>query len=143
MNKPTAKQVKIFWEWCGFKLNNTSPPDPIYSLNSPDGEQYNIWYAFRCGTNKRFDSAAVISIYPNITLNNLFKYAVPNPKIKTLMLGHYFRYDGENGMPERDGYEASIFWDTMENVCVARDKDPALALFWAIWQLVDRLAGEQ
>ena len=58
-----------------------------------------------------------------IDLNNLFKYAVP--KDKALMLSRF---------PTRD------FWTAKIGATIqARDKDPALVLFWAIYKA---LGGE-
>ena len=102
MEQPTQEQIKEFWEWCGY----------IYGTNKgcwkhPDG-------------NNR-------TYLPQITLNNLFKYAVP--KLSYCFLSAVWiddnnrvEYSCSVGHPDGEGKT-----DLME--------DPALALFWALWQV--------
>ena len=52
--QPTQKQIKEFWEWCGFRLHGEVPGEHLWY--APDG------IVFNCGL-------------PIIDLNNLFKYA--------------------------------------------------------------------
>ena len=102
--EPTKARVKELWEWCGF-------------------EEWSRW---------RYPNGYQQKKLPNITLNNLFKYAVPKVvagddytiQISTskyhtnvLIISHYsdmvkYKYFGEGG------------------------QDPALALFWAIWEVI-------
>ena len=58
---------------------------------------------------------------PSLDLNNLFKYAVP--KITDYTLGKHFP----------GGCYAEVYKDTKYHRGYSIDKDPALALFWAIW----------
>ena len=116
MNKePTEKELKRFWEWCGLKYE-----DP-YWVNEDCREGqccfYGEYYAELLGT---------------LTLNNLFKWAVPKLR------------------------DCDLTWDITEHEWVVRvamffnigktgevrentewNKDPALALFWAINKIID------
>ncbi|GAG87747.1 unnamed protein product [marine sediment metagenome] len=123
MNKePTAKQLKKFWEWCGFELEivsfNTDPADLGGKREcTVDHWHYgaNLWTVFP----------------PTIDLNNLFKYAVP----KLIELGYHLELcdttkPNEYRVAIKDrsfSLVGNLWWDN----------DPALALFWAIEKLID------
>lgn len=115
MEEPTEAQVKEFFkEWCGFKrlpkgnkgfhfelgvkVMNWQPPDT-------KNEVYGIDYL------------------PRISLDNLFKYAIP--KLKRWEMGSQL-----NGMAYARVSTGTMLPKESEN------KDPALALFWAIWQII-------
>ena len=107
MNKPTEAQIKEFWEWCGLtKIKR--------GWKFPDGDAL-----IDCGN-------------PPIDLNNLFKYAVPKLK--------------ENGFMVSLNLLGSIIGDWScrlhkgffpnETFAEKENSDPALALFWAIWEVI-------
>ena len=59
-----------------------------------------------------------------IDLNNLFKYAMP--KVTDWEIGKHFP----------GGYYVLVYLNTKYNKGYAVNKDPALALFWAIWSVI-------
>ena len=67
-------------------------------------------------------------IYPPINLNNLFKYAVPKVHREQGNVAIVSHITEEEGWY----YSAKISAGRIS----AEDKDPALALFWAIWAVV-------
>ena len=114
--KPTKEQVKKFWEWCGFqKIEN-----PLEML---------LWIYL--APDKNYLS---LKGYPEIDLDHLgliFKYAVPKLKI----LG----YDCLISTSE-DFYECEICdsrFPPVKQAQLKQDKDPALALFWAIYKVIE------
>ena len=60
---------------------------------------------------------------PELDLNNLFKYAVPKMEAVTI---------------ECDNGQTSVRVIKLPNVFYAVNKDPALALFWAIWEVIHK-----
>ena len=56
----TGKELQEFWEWCGFKLVMAVDKETLWSMR--------LW--INPLTNKG-------GSYPDLDLNNLFKYAVP------------------------------------------------------------------
>jgi len=112
MNEPTQEQIKEFWEWCGFEFIKTSTKWGAYTGS---------YWISPCGPIHTF--------LPDIDLNNLFKYAVPK-------LG--------------DSLEIELFMPSTSWLCQIKQrtttiatsqgyhKDPALALFWAIWEMLHK-----
>jgi len=68
---------------------------------------------------------------PSIDLNNLFKYAVP--KVTSIEL--------KTWACEPHASQATIWFDG-ETYSAAREA-PALALFWAIWQVMEKKGQEK
>ena len=99
MNNPTEAQIKEFWEWCGWKQ------DSIGNWLYPP--QYK---------NEQFRMYGI----PPITLDNLFKYAVPKVD----------RYRLEDDWSKIEKHFA--YAEIGEKSGSAWDKDPALALFRAL-----------
>lgn len=87
--QPTEEQIATLWRWCGFSV------DGVGIYHCPD-------------------RISEIRHSPSITLNNLFKWAVPklssSQRLKILLAWVYEVLDGT--------------------------VDPALALFWAIWKAI-------
>jgi len=107
--KPTEVQIKKFWEWCGFAISGTRYYLPGITLRYIVGQ-------------------------PEIDLNNLFKYAVPklglNDRIKigwSPVAGEML-YTVEIIIWSQIGLNEHLMWT---------DKDPALALFWAIYKVME------
>ena len=109
MKEPTAEQIKEFWGWCGFRFKLSASENPHYWLD-PLGK--------------------ALPVLPPIDLNNLFKWAVPKLNesgLKLRMLGQkrdrktFFCAIGSNNLPRM----------------YKENKDPALVLFWAIWEVIE------
>ena len=113
--KPTDEQIKEFWKRCGFEWKHAY--HDFYELVSPLGERYDL-------TVPGFPGYDKIETYPPIDLNNLFGYAVPVVKDKL------------NNYPEIPTlYPFLSFLDKWCEVVALKEEDPALALFWAIWEV--------
>jgi len=121
--EPTQEQIKEFWEWCGLHKHIFENVD--YTAELP------YWRCGLCG--KRFWTEAYNGKddLPNpldmdIDLNNLFQYAVPK-------LGNEF--DFVQLQPKPDGWLCIIRGLGFQYRAFYYD-DPALALFWAIWEVI-------
>jgi len=109
MKEPTQEQLKEFWEWCGFGLS-------CYGMGV-------AWHIY----NKDLysvveDDQEPYEALPPIDLNNLFKYTVPKLEechLITFKQGKYFAIAKLKG-----------------RVTDATNDDPALALFWAIYEII-------
>lgn len=117
MNKiPTEQQVERLWKWCGFK-------------RLPQGKAGYHWE--QCakvmnwmppGSTETYHSMANL---PIIDLENLFQWAVP--KLPA--------YDGIEFWESTDGWVCHIVLDHAGTNETGIDKNPALALFWAIYKV--------
>jgi len=119
MKEPTEARVKEFWEWCEFRSN---------AMKLSEGG----WNFPKGGWDIKL---------PPIDLNNLFKYAVPKLQrgiagwelfnVDFFLDGDWitcrleFSKDGKHGLPDNKAFV---------NECICTD--PALALFWAIWEVL-------
>ena len=115
MNKqPTKTQIKTLWEWCGFKFIQpieSGAVDVIY----PDGSM--------CL------SPSILAL-PHLDLNNLFKYALPKLQWFIVNIEH-IEVSCEFYVTLTDFYLAQPCKEYK-----SKHKDPAIALFWAIWQII-------
>jgi hypothetical protein len=107
--EPTEKQLKKFWEWCGFKITKQK----VLSAN----------HTYVVCTSSWFNG--VEQSLPDLDLNNIFKYAVP--KIKHFMLCDW-----------REQFSCNVYTHTSdipeEDICErypAVEDTPVLAFFWA------------
>jgi len=114
--QPTQEQLKRFWEWCGFQFWQPVEGGAIDVLD-PDGSFYL--------------SPSKLAI-PSLDLNNLFKHAVP----RATKDGFTVELEASN--------KSEIYWamaidyrNLPEEVYWSDSKDPALALFWAIWEAME------
>ena len=73
------------------------------------------------------DGISEVRYSPKIDLNNLFKWAVPKLRDEYYVQICTYYHDGE--------YLAQVD-SAMKQGGVAVNKDPALALFWAIWEVM-------
>ena len=125
MNKPTNEQIEEFWEWCGWNWE-VSPPN-ICELGS-------IRYYHLAGKESRFDG------YPDVDLNNLFRWAVP--KMDYAEINYDYRQSEVLGKGYKEThsdfiYSASVSLDVYdEKHADVENIDPALALFWAIYEVI-------
>ena len=112
INAPTQEQIKKFWEWCGFT-------DVNYNSLGAIGQKW----------SGRFGGVKSGWQYLDIDLNNLFKYAVPKLQYQVILKNI------------RDGWHCMLFNSEKERPRIeATNKDPALALFWAIWEAIRKLS---
>ena len=116
--KPTQEQIREFWEWCGLIDGGNFWFDP-------EGKQLS-------------------EEIPPIDLNSLLRWAVP--KLDTWQLQNYVYQVGTYHRPRCKvtycyqpikGNIQDIKWYHGEG----EDKDPALALFWAIWGIIKEEDG--
>jgi hypothetical protein len=114
MNKPTEEQLKEFWEWCGFREVLGSMGVKV--LIPPD--------------KNRFDATGADLL---LTLDNLFKYAVP----KLMENDYSLRLTASKLVADHsDSYNVRITkFLNWEKDIIIQGADPALALFWAIWEV--------
>lgn len=106
--KPTDEQKREFWELCGFKIVVHYVKHSEF-WEYPDGELH--------------------PTYPPIDLNNLFQYAVPKLK-------EGLDYPQETiGFPT-ERYKCHRFLQMWVYSIAIQGKDPALALFWAIYKVL-------
>ena len=103
---PTGKQQERFWVWCGFQMR--FPQWGGYDLAG-----ISTGYYFPNGTPP--PGAFYITDLPEITLSNLFQWALPKVK-------------------KRPDWE-TVLREWMDNPTDDQHKD-ALALFWAIWEVI-------
>jgi len=118
--KPTEEQIKKFWEHWGFYKEEYPEPDIKWLYRSPD----HTYISFRG--------------YPPIDLNNLFKWAVP--KLFTWSLGKGWELCSDTEIRATGKVEAHvqlIGFNNKEFIGDASDEDPALALFWAIYKVIE------
>jgi hypothetical protein len=109
MNEPTEEQVKSFWEYFGFKFLSAGEKFPTWWIvNWPDGRQ---------GTCLK------TLITPGIDMNRLFEFAAPKLD--------YFEIKYASKAPFTS---VKILHENKEYY--GKHKEPALALFWAIWQII-------
>ncbi len=105
--EPTQEQIQAFWEWCGFIHGS-----------------WQGWFEL-----KDYGGKYIGDDLPTIDLNNMFKYAVPKLQDmgKPVCIWCY----------EHKGFKASIQTTdyVMRPVSESEAEDPALALFWAIWEV--------
>jgi len=105
MNQPTDVQLKRFWEWCGFQ--------PRYG--GLIGQEHIIgWHYPNRDTHLKT---------PELTLNNLFKYAVPKLRYALLQWSGQ-EWTAEVQYPPFTGF-------------IPAGSDPSLALFWAVNEIIE------
>jgi len=129
----TPAQIQELWEWCGWthlpykgdallgKLRDACWIEPGEIEQRPGNWHFDL---------------------PPVDLNNLFKYAAPKLQDK----GHQVELLGF----EHKGYRATVYEDGftqdgagnyepfIQPMEQATDNDPALALFWAIWKVIQQ-----
>ena len=107
MDNPTQEQIKEFWEWC------EAPKEINYC-----GRELDMVMIRKSGD-------------PPIDLNNLFKYAVP--KLERGYLYDYIHFGQDTTEPKV--FTVQITYSN-KLVGTGDSTDPALALFWAIWEVI-------
>jgi hypothetical protein len=117
--QPTQEEIKKFWEWCGFHN------DGITGTHGADnGVEYfkPFWYSL---------TEELYMELPPINLNKLFKYAVS--KLERENRYHNIVFGFDRTCPEIKTVQV-IFGNNV--IGAGESKDPALALFWAIYEII-------
>ncbi len=126
MNKPTENEIKRFWEGYGFK-KQTLEDLPVHFRHEGN-----------LGWRYPFNSLGVADVrknLPDIDLNNLFKYAVPKLGINDEVIIRWSPVSGH-----RDYMAEVMLWRESgehKHHCWTISEDPALALFWAIYKVIE------
>jgi len=107
--EPTQEQIKEFWERYGY----TGKLAGIEDIGEREGK--------------------LVYVYPPIDLNNLFKYAVP--KLEAQKFRMMITYNNIKRPNKEYMYRVSFCKFKTNSWGKAYDKDPALALFWALKEI--------
>jgi len=113
MNEPTEEQIRKSWKWCGFYEED--------GMGVTDADS-NIYYRYIYTP-----TGELIERYPPIDLNNLFKWA--GLKLDHIQL-HWDRRAGKSGC--HISYNARSYY----SYGGGQYDNPALVLFWAIWEVI-------
>ena len=106
--QPTQERIKEFWEWCGV----------VEIIRPTTDENYHTY---------RFPDGQLSGAYPDLDLNNLFKYAVTKLSAGGIII-EFLHY--QNWYCQIKNSSSKIITYS-PNYC----EYPALALFWAIWEI--------
>ena len=112
--KPTKVQEQNFWEWCG--------------LYQSEQQIHTGWWHYPDGSIQHG--------FPPIDLNNLFKYAVPKLAETKKRIEYSIDFSILDWGKEANHYFA-ILQGSHQLLGTGEDKDPALALFWAIYKVME------
>lgn len=113
----SEERLKRFWEWCGFKARY---------IQHCTREQAGKHLGTRTFAGYEYPSGEHRIKLPELTLNNLFKWAVPRVAA----------YNLYNFVPEVSHF-ACVMGDPEGDWRCANDTDPATALFLAIEKLIE------
>ena len=125
--EPTGEQIRRLWEWCDCLEIKQFPTTHPMTGNHILVDAY-VWKP----TGSRLGQQIGVSDFPPPDLNNLFQWVVPKLQGKGYMVELY--------SCEQSGYKVAIYHITGQvdiPVTIVKLNDPALALFWAIWQIVE------
>ena len=120
MTEPTQEQIKEFWEWCGLRYECYDTP----AFPNMGG----AWI----DTDDKLTNTEDPCEPPPIDLNSLFKYAVPFVQDKGYMIELYSY--------EHKGYKVKVYniiGQVDIPIVITKDDDPALALFWALYKVME------
>jgi len=124
--QPTEEQLKKFWEWCGLERPPKSCKERNHMVVRKGG------YPF-CQPVE-------------LDLNNLFKYAVPKLGEWSiefrLNLAELVECIITKKVHHNDATDMLSCHPTWRIVGEGKDKDPALALFWAIYKVTEAEDGK-
>jgi len=132
MSEPTEEQIKELWEWCGcVQAQGKLRRDFHYE----SGQKVGDW-RFPDGSMARH------GLLPPIDLKSLFKWAVPKLRDKNIaweLRNCVLKIRGEY----QDFAMAKLMWNkkafwkfTNLKLSIKVDRDPAQALFWAIYKVI-------
>lgn len=126
---PSKEQVRKFWEWCGLQI------ELVWASESYDFPGYNFYSKKNEFTNYHIpafkDEFGEWQEVPELDLNNIFKYAVPKllPKYSLELI------TWNEGRYKVIINKAVKGW--AETFTTRVGNDPALALFWAIMEIIN------
>ncbi len=138
--QPTEAEVRKFWEWCGLVHVDNYSESEIAIVNSCEAmmldKPFGGWYKpdYTKGTSELVSLKTV----PNINLNNIFKYAVP--KLMDDGITYLDIQTRRHIIPNegfRNNYTVEIWSDSGQPTIRVIKSDPALALFWAIMEVIN------
>lgn len=113
MKEPSKEELRKFWEWLGFGMKYLPYGLRVRELNPNEDnplDEYTLADPNKCK----------IADYPKLTLDNLFKYAVPKVKQE---------------IPELQW--AKLFVDWLQDI-LYDDKDPAITLFYTLFTIFEK-----
>ena len=118
MREPTEEQIKKFWEWCGIK--EVREYREVHSKGDDLSGTYHFW---------KTPDGSELSRIPPIDLNSLFEYASQ----------HFISMAcGNINEPEWKGAWAKVITHERETSHIwEAGLTPALALFWAIYKVME------
>ena len=102
--------------------------------NEPTEEQLREfwgWCGLKAGWFKLESGLQIVAEYPSLDLNNLFQYAI----LKLKRIGYsYELVEWNEGQHKAIINKLCKGW--AETYTTSVDKNPVLALFWAIWEAI-------
>lgn len=118
MTELTQEQTEEFWRRCGAKFIPAKFDNCYDSWLFPDGRSFIV---------------SAIYPVPPFDLNNLFRYAVPRlleqkHTLTLVAIPGYFFVELQQAIGHPISYLKKSF----------KDKDPAIALSWAIWEVIQQ-----
>lgn len=119
-NEPTQEQIKEFWEKLGARYV------PLFHCDTCLHEDAPYWLIK--GISHRIYLAELMTM---VDLNNLFKYAVP--KLEREYLHTHIIFEQDRTEPRICAVQI-LFNNKL--VGTGESNNPALALFWAIWEVI-------
>ena len=126
--QPTEKQIKEFWEWCGWYLEDEIGGEAWHHPDFKDSRPKAPGYAFHVPHNYR-------ETLPPIDFNNLFKWAVPDDlAVEFMPHGNMI----ECKLLYRYSMNAETLLDTPYGwriKGIGKAPTRILALFWAIYTI--------
>ena len=124
--KPIKEQIKEFWKRCGITWKNEGGCFAAYQ-----DKELIIYLTDTILKDGVWHKRTLLDVLP-IDLNNLFKYAVP----KVQEMGYGVLLCDYCSKPPFNCELYSYDTDHEQPASTAKDNDPALALFWAIWEII-------
>ncbi|KKN75186.1 hypothetical protein LCGC14_0383450 [marine sediment metagenome] len=117
MTEPTKEQMRVFWEGCGLRIHHIKDSFAVK-------EHYEFCFnVIGDGVSENWEEVwAGFDMSDFLTLDNLFKYAVPKLGVGLDYIQFKFRKEGWLCVVRGVGLEKRAFYYD----------DPALALFWAL-----------
>jgi len=126
--RPTEERIKELWEWCGLCMHELRWSDTIdfNTFKLPDGRGMshdgNTQRCVKCGWG-----TCGCFLVPEVSLDNLYQYAVPQLEWARVVT---------NDAPSGDRFfNGEVEYCGRKGACT--EEDPALALFWAIYKVID------
>ncbi len=124
MEQPTQAQIKEFWEKCDcLEIKQFPTTHPLLGSGDVVYVDTYVWKP----TGQRLGHQMGACEFPPIDLNNLFKYAMPELE-RMITAVRDIPSEGQQAVLD-------LLFKWTRDVGLRRE-DPALALFWAIWEVI-------